>query len=274
MIARQRIPRRHRFVICGVLTWLLVSYFFPTDRPLPDSDTFLKEVFKKIRDWEKNPPRPQYDEHRVTTDYRGDREKDKREEVYRITWYRGRPVYVQLKVNDRIRSQGELDRDAAAKRAAIDKELANPSSKEKITIVALSPILDKFDFELVSREILDGVPMIKVRFQPITDKFTKKTNADRILKQTCGFAWIDEREKELVKVESAIASPIKLGWGILGSINVLTLDYQRKKRENNQWFVDSLRVRVKVRILFFTKYNRLVESRNLNLVWPESSSPE
>jgi hypothetical protein len=230
-------------------------------RPLPTREELLPQVFEKIRAWEKNPPRPSYKEHRVTTTFDGEEVAERKDEVYRITWYREKPIYLQLEVNGRRRSPETLAEEERSKKAAIDEELANPSDKEKITIVAISPLLEKYSYQIIGRENLWGRPAIKIRFEPIPDRFTDDKISQRILAKTAGFVWVDEREKELMKVAAEITSSVRIGWGILGSINVLRLEYHRRKHDDRHWFLEFLRVRVRVRMLFFTKYNQLVESK-------------
>ncbi|MBN2433553.1 MAG: hypothetical protein JXQ27_18950 [Acidobacteria bacterium] len=228
---------------------------------MPDRAEFLKQVFTKIRQWEQQPPRPAYTEHRVTTTFEGDEAAERLDEKYRVTWYREKPVYVQLEVNGRRRSPEALAEEERRKKETIDKELANPSDKEKITIVAIAPLLDKYAYRIVARETLWDRTAIKIRFDPIPGRFSGGKIADRILEKTAGYIWIDEEEKELMKVEAEITSSVHIGWGILGSINLLRLEYHRRKYDDRHWFLSFLQVRVRVRMLFFTKYNELVESR-------------
>jgi len=238
------------------------------ESPLPDRGEFLARMFTKIRQWEKNPPQPEYTEHRVTSHFDGEEVSERLDEKYRITWYRGKPVYVQLEVNGRLRSPEALAKEARQKKEAIDEELANPPEEEKITIVAIAPLLEKYSYRLVAREELWGRTVIKIRFEPISDRFGGGKISDRILEKTAGYVWVDEEEHELMKVEAEIISPVRIGWGILGSINLLRLDYHRIKYDNRHWFLSFLQVRIRVRMLFFTKYNELVESRVTDISFP------
>jgi len=264
--------RRFPVTVLFLVFFLLMptgSAFPADDRPLPPEKEFLDSVIQKIRQWEQNPPQPHYKEHRLTLDFSGDQVKSRLNEIYQVTWYRNRPVYVQLEKNGKKHSAKNLKKEEKEKKNAIDKEIGAPNKKEKITIVALSPLLERYQYRILGRETLDGRSAIKIRFEPIQGKFSGNKIADRVLEKTSGVAWFDETQKELMKIEAEITSSVKIGWGILASINLLKLEYHRKDLANGKWFVDFLKVRVRVRVLFFTRYNRLVESQIMDVVFTE-----
>jgi hypothetical protein len=241
----------------------------PAERPLPPEKEFMAAVIQKVLDWEKNPPRPDYREHRVTTDFDGEDVSDKLDEVYRITWYRKKPVYILDKKNGAALPESSLEAQEDRKKRQIDDEIANPPTKEKIDAIYLTPLLDRYSYKIVARETLDGRSAIKIRFDPIPGKFPERKIASRILENITGFAWVDEESKELMKAEVTNPDTIHIGWGIVATVSYLRIDYERKPHPDlGFWFVSSLRVRAKVRIMLFKTYNRLSESTFFDLSMP------
>ncbi len=258
-----------RIPVLLALVWAVtVPGLTAPPKPLPDPDTFLAAVFARIKAWEKNPPRPEYKEHRVTDYYDGDTVDHVLNEIYQITWYRDHAVYVQIEKNGHHRSSAALAKEKKDKEAAIDEQIAHPSGKEHIQAVYLTPLLARYRYHLVRRETLWGRSAIVINFEPIEGKFPEKKISTRILENTAGTIWVDEEQKELMKVVAGIRSPVRVGWGILGSINILTLEYHRQELPNGQWFVKYLEIRVKVRVFLFTKYNQLVKSTVFDIKFP------
>lgn len=238
------------------------------DRPLPAEKEFMPLVIRKVMDWEKNPPEPDYREHRVTTNFDGDKVKDKLDEIYRITWYRHKPVYVLEQKNGAPYPESSLKAQEERKKKQIDEDIANPPKKEKIDAIYLTPLLDRYTYKIVAREPLWGRTAIKIRFDPIPGKFPERKIASKILENITGHAWVDEESKELMKAEVTNPDTIRIGWGILANVTHLRIDYERKPQPNGVWFVSLLKVRAKVRVFFFTTYNLLSESTFYDFVFP------
>lgn len=253
--------------------WMLLAVSFPLlwaqkegDRPLPDEKKFLEEAFAKVRAWEKAPPMPSFREERLTTDYDGnDRPKERKREVYRIDWYRNHPVYVLERQEERLVPQESQKKDEASKKREIDREISTPSGKEKIEAIAISPLLERYRFRLMGREVVRGRPALKFRFDPIPGRFPEGKISWKILARTGGYAWVDEEERELTRVEAENLDSIHIGWGILGNISLLKVEYERDRLPSGLWFVSSLRIRAKVRVLFVKTYNRLSESHFVDI---------
>lgn len=231
------------------------------ERPLPPQQQFLDEVFDKILVWERNPPRPNHRERRITTDFDGDKVSERLEEIYRITWYRKEPVYVLEAKNGKPMSANYIQSQEARKKKAIDDEIAKPSNKEKIQAIYITPLLQRYSYKLVGRESVQDRTAVKVRFDPIPGKFPERKIASKIMENVYGYGWVDENEKELMQAVVDNNGSIHIGWGILANISRLHIHYTRQYLpEQRFWFVRSLKVRAKVRIFLWTSYNRLVES--------------
>lgn len=240
--------------------------------PLPDETSFLEETFRQIRAWEADPLHPSYRELRVTTDFDSkDRPASKKEEVYRVTWYRERPLYVQERSGDYVQSPESIARMEEGAKRQIDEDIARPSDKEKIEAISLTPLIHRYTFKIEGREELWGRKAIKIRVEPVAEMFPEKKIAIRILEKMSGYIWVDEAEKELMKAEVSNAEPIRIGWGIAAGISLLQADYHRKRLPDGRWFVTFFSVRVKVRIFLLKTINRLSESSFSDAVFPEAT---
>ena len=238
------------------------------ERPLPAEKEFMPLVIQKVLDWEKNPPEPDYREQRVTTNFNGDKVKDKLDEIYRVTWYRHKPVYVLEQKDGKPYPESSLKAQKERKKRQIDEDIANPPKKEKIDAIYLTPLLNRYTYKIVAREHLWGRTAIKIRFDPIPGKFPERKIASKILENITGNAWVDEESKELMKAEVTNPETIHIGWGILANVTHLRIDYERKPQPNGVWFVSLLKVRAKVKVFFFTAYNLLSESTFYDLTFP------
>ena len=267
-----RISRPGRFPSVFLALWMLWlgggMRGASSDKPLPPEKEYLESVFAKIRAWEKNPPLPTFRERRVTTDFDGDKVDSRLEEIYAITWYRDKPVYVLERKNGKAMTAESLRLQESRKKKAIDEEIAKPSSKEKIDAIYVSPLLDRYRYKLVGRETLWNRPAIKIRFDPIPGKFPEKKIASKIMENVYGYGWIDEEDNELTKAVVHNNGTIRIGWGILASLSHLEIEYHRQKRPSGLWYVSFLKVRAKVRIFFFNNYNRLSESTFYDVMMP------
>jgi hypothetical protein len=122
----------------------------------------------------------------------------------------------------------------------------------------------------VARESLQDRTAVKVRFDPIPGKFPEQKIASKIMENVYGYGWVDESEKELMQAVVDNNGSIHIGWGILANISQLHIHYTRQYLpEQHFWFVRSLKVRARVRIFFWTSYNRLVESTFYDINAPD-----
>ena len=101
--------------------------------------------------------------------------------------------------------------DDASGRASAESERR---LKETRTIDELFRI---YEFKIVGRETLDGRDAIVVTFEPRPGVETE-TRGGKILKKFTGRAWIDEEDRQLVRVEAELTDDLSFGFGILARL--------------------------------------------------------
>lgn len=74
-----------------------------------------------------------------------------------------------------------------------------------------------FDIAIAGREVLEGRRTILVTFQPRLD-FEPTTKSGKILKKFAGRAWIDEDDRQLVRVDGELLDDLSFGLGLLAKL--------------------------------------------------------
>ncbi len=201
----------------------------PEDAPLPDLHSFLNEVRQQLHTDEYLLDQYTFTERHTERhlDSQGRTQKVISEvfEVYpsaepgqtyrRLVQRDGKPVDAkELAREDRKQEEKtalESTRTAQLKRL---EAKAEARSKEAQTVEELFRV---YDITLVRRELLEGRRTILVAFQPRND-FEPTTKSGKILKKFTGRAWIDEGDRQLVRVEGELLDDLSFGFGILAKL--------------------------------------------------------
>ena len=233
-----RMPIVLAALLASAAAWGLVATAAPgrDDRPLPDRDTFLREVRTRLRSDQA------ILQHYVYRRTQVDRERDhdgrvvsSRRRVWevlplpsqgqglRVPLVRdGRPVpepeiaerreeHRQQLARARRRLQTESARDRTTRQAR-ETEHAREERDNVEDVVRL------YRVDLVRRETVRGIESVLLTFTP-RPEVEPRSRAGNILKHVAGRAWFSEREHELVRVEAEVIDTIRYGWGILARVN-------------------------------------------------------
>ncbi len=104
--------------------------------------------------------------------------------------------------------------------------------KETRTIDELFRI---YEFRIVGRETLDGRGAIVVTFEPRPGVKTE-TRGGKILKKFTGRAWIDEEDRQLVRVDAELTDDLSFGFGLLAKLKKGSrAQIQRRKVNDEIW---------------------------------------
>lgn len=109
------------------------------------------------------------------------------------------------------RKTSKLYGEDASKRASAESER---KLKETRTIEEIFRI---FDFQIAGREEIDGRSAIVLSFEPRADAETS-TRGARIMKKFAGRAWVDEEDRQLVRVEAQLTDDLSFGFGLLAKL--------------------------------------------------------
>ena len=264
-------PRVLAGVVAAVCSLALSSY--AQTRPLPDRDTFFREVRKQIRD-----------DRRVMADYtrreilrkqKLDRdgrivESDVRVfEVFpsledgltyrRLVKVNGIPVPAtelakqdrrhQEKVQQRVRQLQREGSDGNQRR--LQRE-AEEGRKEKSL---LNELFKLFDFTIVRREAYDGAPAIVVRFDPKPGVRTRSDLA-KWLQKVKGRVWVHETEHEILHVEAEALETISWGWFIARLDSGSGLSFTRRRMADGTWLPVEAKFSGSGRILLLKRFRQ------------------
>lgn len=227
------------------------------ERPLPEVGPFLEEVRHNLRSDRLLLEQYTFTEKRVEQRLtgKGAVKKTKIEifEVYpsleagkmyrRLVARDGVPVSEkELAARDRAH---EAKVEKAERRRAADDE----DRREEERVVAEIPQI--YEVEILARETMDDRPAILVKFAPRAG-YKALTKGGKILQLVSGRAWIDEEDRQLVRVEARLLD--NLGVGPAGVVRLqkgATSYFHRRKINDEIWLPSDARFSGSARVLLF-----------------------
>jgi hypothetical protein len=242
-------------------------------RPLPDIPTLMRAVEanqKASEAIEKD-----YLYHSIVTaeqtDGRGGVKKTETEE-YDVFWIEGVPVRRLTKKNGKEPSAEDQKKESER----IDKEVAKAKERrakadEKGTetdprgndLVTVSRLLELGSFTNAQRVQLNGRDTIVVDFTGDPKAKTKNRFED-VIRDMVGTAWIDEKDKVLVKAQGHFVNNFKVGAGLVVNIQKGTNFLMEQRKVNDEvWLPAMMDGQGSFRALLFVGFNgnfRIVNS--------------
>ncbi|HYK40960.1 MAG TPA: hypothetical protein VE007_01140 [Thermoanaerobaculia bacterium] len=159
----------------------------------------------------------------------------------------------ELAAEDRKHDKKVADAgDAAAeqKRAA---KLAEARRKEES---AVSQLFAVYDIQLSGRELVEGRPSIVLAFRPKAG-VNPAGRAGKILAKFAGRAWIDEQDKQLVRVDAELVDTLSFGLGVLARLQKGSRASITRRKVNGEIWLPAM--------AHFTGSARLLLVKGLNL---------
>src|SRR5262245_1875489 len=213
--------------------FLLSSIILPQDsRPLPDQAAFMEQFRQKLTTPQKLLSQYTYTEKQteITLDSKGNAKKTE-VNIYHIIqgaeeWqtYERQIVKNGVSLTDkelenedrkeRERVEKEIRKRAGWSEAKKQEEKAKAQRKER---EEADDIYATFDYQLVRREMRNGISTILVNFKPKLN-YKPKTSDARQLQHVAGRLWISEDDQQFVKLEAEVIDSIKIGAGLLARL--------------------------------------------------------
>jgi hypothetical protein len=94
-------------------------------------------------------------------------------------------------------------------------------------------LLQRFEFKLVRRELINERPAFLLRFSARNQPVSVLQFQERVLNRMTGLVWVDEQDYELVKAHFLLSEPVSLG--ILGAVESLSFAFERFRAEDGNW---------------------------------------
>jgi hypothetical protein len=132
---------------------------------------------------------------------------------------------------DELAKEDRKQQAKEARAAARSPEVqAKRQRKEEL---AIDEIFRLYDIRIAGREPLDGRDAILVTFSARPGVATT-TKPGRVLKKFSGRAWIDEADRQLVRVEAQLTDDLSFGFGILARLKKGARAHLQRRKVNDE----------------------------------------
>jgi len=244
------------------------EFDFPvlSNEPLPDIPALLQEVQANEDKVEQILDSYSFNQKTIMRELGKDgilREKES--ETNQLTFYKGYRIKRLIEKNGRPlneKDQANADKDAAKQVEEIEKKIAKDESRagkldskgapsEDSRRISIAEVLRASKLINPRRERFRGRDCVVFDFEPNPDFDTK--NAKSVLKffgKTAGVMWIDEKDKEVARIEAVLFESLNIGGGVLAKFKkgaTFTLD---KERINDEiWLPTQADINFSLRVL-------------------------
>jgi len=159
----------------------------------------------------------------------------------------------ELAAEDRKHDKKVAD---AGDAAAEQKRAARRAEARRKEASAIGQLFDIYDIRISGRELLDGRPSIVLAFRP-KPGVAPAGRAGKILVKFAGRAWIDEQDKQLVRVDAELTDTLSFGLGVLARLQKGSRASIIRRKVNDEIWLPAL--------AHFTGSARLLLVKGLNL---------
>ncbi len=122
----------------------------------------------------------------------------------------------------------------SAKRVSPDE--APDRAYERKDVIITEDLLRRFEFTPLGRETVDGMPLLKVSFRPVSSGPPTKGLLERFISRVAGTVWLDEKDFTVVRASFYLTEKINVGAGVLGSVSSFDCWVERLKTAEGIWY--------------------------------------
>ncbi len=187
--------------------------------------------------------------------------RDKESETYQLSFYKGNRIRRLIEKNGKPLSkndQEDADKDAAKRVEEIEKQIAKSESQSKSgppseegRRVSIAEVLRASKLINPRRERFRGRDVIVFDFKP--DPNFDYKNAKSMLKffgKTAGVMWIDEKDKQVARIEATLFDNYNVGGGVLAKLKKGASFTLEQERLNDEIWLPSLAdINLSIRVL-------------------------
>jgi hypothetical protein len=189
-------------------------------------------------------------------------------ETTQITFYKGNRIARQIEKNGKPLSPGDQekeDKDVAKRVEEIDKKIAKQQARaakgkdapDEDRRISIAEVLRASKLLNPRRERFRGREVIVFDFEP-NPTFDMK-NAKSMLKffgKTAGVMWIDEKDKQVARVDAVLAQSLSIGGGVLAKLNKgATFTLEKERFGDEIWLPSLAEINLSVRVLLVKGIN-------------------
>jgi hypothetical protein len=152
--------------------------------------------------------------------------------------------------------------DHAPPKKTSDEELPDRSYERK-DVKVTEELLRRFQFTILTREVREGLPLLKVEFRPVAPDPPAKGLLERFINRMAGTIWVDETDFTVARGSFHLTEKVHVGAGVLGSISAFECGFERGKTEEGLWYTRRVDWRLECREFLV---NKILEQRE---TWDE-----
>lgn len=230
----------------------------------PRAEEILAKLLERAERTEASPTRYLYKQRSVVEHMNKEGEAERREETLHEAVLIGDEVYLRLVERGGKPLAGndlkkEQEREAKFRRAAEKaKGKAGKKKEDEDEIVLSAELVNRYTWELLGREPMDGRPAFLLAFAPKGGALPRKSRMDDVLNKVRGRLWVDAEEYEVARLEAETVDTVKMWGGLLARVNGLKLAYGQKRRSAEEWLPETADVTLRLRALvFFSQHMRM-----------------
>lgn len=164
----------------------------------------------------------------------------------------GRPLSaVQRATEDRKLNQ-EIARRRAETAAQRQKRVAEYDRERRQDHLLMQEMVRAFDFKLAGEETVNGRRCYVLNATPRPD-YQPTSRETKVLKGMRGKMWIDEQQKQWVKVHAEVFRPVAFGLFFAHVQPGTEFELEQKPVEGNLWLPSHFMVHVKAQVLLWSR---------------------
>jgi outer membrane lipoprotein-sorting protein len=250
----------------------VAQFGFPkiSNEPLPDMPTLLTDVRANADKLENLLDTYSYTQKQINREVGKDGVlRETGSETIQLSFYKGNRIQRQVEKNGKPLSEKEqrkVDEDVQKRVEDIEKDVAKNGAKadketERLRRISVAEVLRASKLINPRREKFRGRDMIVFDFEP--DPSYDLSKAESMLKligKIAGVVWIDEKDKQVARVEASMADNFNIGGGLVAKLKKGSSFMIEAERVNDEiWLPSVADINVSVRVM-------LVKGLNFNQV--------
>jgi hypothetical protein len=221
------------------------------DDPLPTPSELAQRVLARAKSVEPLWTRYEYRRISVHKELREDGTvKKQNEELYRMVPRDGLIFSRLLEKDGAPPTAKDRDRDeerhARALRRREESQRTGRTSSEDRSLS--KEILERFDFRIEGRELLNGRNTLRVALAPKANPPKERNQIDKVLNRLRGQVWLDEALYDLVRADVHLTEPVRF-YAILGIARKLHVVYDAQLVDGQVWFPATVDIAIDARRL-------------------------
>jgi hypothetical protein len=114
-------------------------------------------------------------------------------------------------------------------------------------------LLNRFQFTLAGREVVNGRQALMVDFQPKSGVLPERSIKERFINHAAGRIWVDEQDYALVKADLHLTQRVNVFGGLVGTVWKCTYSFERARTEDGLWFVRNVDWHLEGRAVIFRR---------------------